>query len=336
MLIENQIQIQWCNSNKKYYTDMGYTFTKNGDVFYVNVDDLPRSAGVKLKIQCDNCGKEYTITCAGYFKGYENSIKKNIPLVHFCEECKKKKRIEDLYTKALMACDKSGYVLLSDKSEITCNTSCIRYACPLHGEHSMRISNFIFEKGCPDCVGLNNSERFRLSTDEVEKRIKECGGNLLNKEDYINRFEKNLLIECFECGKPFLTSLSCYEEHGGQVCPDCSGAESMGERKIRHYLENNDINFVPQKWFTDCKDQRPLPFDFYLVDYNILIEFDGRQHFGETNYFTYSFEKTKHHDEIKNNYCKTHGIYLIRIPYWNINKIEEILDKELILHEDIV
>ena len=55
-----------------------------------------------------------------------------------------------------------------------------------------------------------------------------------------------------------------------------------------------------------------------------------------TNYFTYSFEDTKRHDEIKNNYCKANGIRLIRIPYWNIDKIEQILDKELILHEDIV
>ena len=111
---------------------------------------------------------------------------------------------------------------------------------------------------------------------------------------------------------------------------------SVGEKRIRRYLEDNNIYFVSQKWFSDCRDINTLPFDFYLPDENTIIEFDGRQHFGETNYFTYSFEATKKHDEIKNNYCKVNGIYLIRIPYWNIDKIEEILDKELILHEDIV
>lgn len=35
------------------------------------------------------------------------------------------------------------------------------------------------------------------------------------------------------------------------------------------------------------------------------------------------------YDAIKTNYCKQNGIKLIRIPYWNLNNIESILDKEL-------
>ena len=337
MLVENQnIVIKWCGANKKYYQNKGYVFTKNGDTFDVNVQDLPHNADIHLKIQCDDCGAEYQMTCAGYFKGYEKSIKNNTRLQHFCDACKFKHRQENLYTKAIQACKKKGYILLSDKSEILCNTSYVKYLCPSHGEQKMRIANLIFGKGCPDCVGLKNSERFRLSPDDVEKRVRECGGNLLNKYDYINRYEQNLLIECFECGKPFVTSLVLFTQHGGQVCHDCSGIESIGEKKIRTYFENNKIEFTPQKWFLHCRDKRPLPFDFYLPDYNTIIEFDGRQHFGETDYFTYSFEETKRHDEIKNNYCKANGIYLIRIPYWKVDKIEQILDNELILHEDIV
>ena len=112
--------------------------------------------------------------------------------------------------------------------------------------------------------------------------------------------------------------------------------ESLGEKRIRIYLENNSILFEKQKWFPDCRDRNPLPFDFYLQKYNLLIEYDGRQHFEETDYFTYPLEITQHHDQIKNNYCLTNGIHLIRIPYWNYNKIEEILEQELILHKDIV
>lgn len=336
MLVNSRIEMRWENANKKYYINKGYTFTKNGDIFYVDINDLLHASSVKLKIQCDDCGKEYEMSCAGYFKGYEQSIKKGIPLVHLCDECKRNKTIDNLYKKALKACEKRGYIFLSDKSEITCNTSYIRYLCPRHGEHNMRISNFINGKGCPDCVPENNSERFRLLPDEVEARVKECGGNLLNKNDYVNRTEKNLLIECFECGKPFLTSLVLFTQHGGQVCDNCKNTESIGEKRIRHYLKDNKIDFIPQKWFADCRDINPLPFDFYLPDYHTIIEFDGSQHYRETNYFSYSFAETKHHDEIKNNHCKANGIYLIRIPFWKIDKIEQILDKELILHEDIV
>ena len=143
-------------------------------------------------------------------------------------------------------------------------------------------------------------------------------------------------MECFECGNPFKTSLRNFTQHGGQVCKNCCNVESLGEKRIRIYLENNSILFEKQKWFPDCRDRNPLPFDFYLQEYNLLIEYDGRQHFEETDYFTYPLKTIQYHDQIKNNYCLINCIRLIRIPYWNYNKIEEILKQELILHKDIV
>lgn len=74
-----------------------------------------------------------------------------------------------------------------------------------------------------------------------------------------------------------------------------------------------------------------MPFDFYLTDLNTMIEFDGIQHFEEVEYFG-GYEKlleTRFNDEIKNQYCKNNDIKLIRIPYYNYDKIENILEKEL-------
>lgn len=246
------------------------------------------------------------------------------------------RRRKKLYKDAIEAAEKHGYTLLSKEEEIINNMTYIQYLCPKHGLHTMRISNFINGKGCPDCVPEENSERFRLSPDEVERRVSECGGRLLNKEEYKNQTEKNLWIECFECGKPFVTSLRNFTQHGGQVCSNCKSTISMGEYKIKQYLEHHDINFIFQKWFADCRDVNPLPFDFYLINDNTIIEFDGRQHFEETELFTYPLEMVQRHDRIKNNYCYEHNIKLIRIPYWEMNKIEIILDNKLILHEDIV
>ena len=99
--------------------------------------------------------------------------------------------------------------------------------------------------------------------------------------------------------------------------------------KIRKYLELHNIDFYPEHWFPDCRDEKPLPFDFYLYNNNIAIEFDGEQHFEDTHYFNYSIEKNRLHDEIKTDYCRKNDIKLIRIPYWDLNKIDKILDKEL-------
>jgi hypothetical protein len=245
-------------------------------------------------------------------------------------------RQEHLYQRITKRCSETGYNLSTKKEDITCNTDYIEYVCKTHGIHKMQIYNFLNGKGCPGCAIDNAAERYKLPTNEVISRVNNLGGVVLNAEDYKNTHEKNLKILCFECGMPFITSLGCFEEHGGQVCPSCSGSKSVGEKKIECYLINNKINFIPQKWFSDCKDKKPLPFDFYLPDLNTLIEFDGRQHFEETNHFTYPLEMVQKHDKIKNDYCKGNSIYLIRIPYWDVNKIEQILDKELILHEDIV
>lgn len=37
------------------------------------------------------------------------------------------------------------------------------------------------------------------------------------------------------------------------------------------------------------------------------------------------------HDKIKNEYAQKHNWIMIRIPYWDFNKIETILNKELII-----
>ena len=101
-----------------------------------------------------------------------------------------------------------------------------------------------------------------------------------------------------------------------------------GEDKIIKILQEIKCNFIHQYKFNDCKDKRCLPFDFYLPDYNLCIEFDGEQHynpkFGKEN-----FKKTREHDKIKNNYCKSNNIKLLRIPYWEGNNMEKIIKDSL-------
>lgn len=77
-------------------------------------------------------------------------------------------------------------------------------------------------------------------------------------------------------------------------------------------------------------------FDFYLPDYNILIEYDGEQHFKPVDFAskglewaTKIFEYNQIKDKIKNDYCKDNNIRLIRIPYWDFDNIETILASEI-------
>ena len=83
----------------------------------------------------------------------------------------------------------------------------------------------------------------------------------------------------------------------------------------------------------ECRYKHPLPFDFMVKVKNniILIEFDGLEHYEPIKYFggLDKFNERKRNDDIKSQYCKNNNIKLIRIPYWEYDNINEILDKEL-------
>jgi hypothetical protein len=71
-----------------------------------------------------------------------------------------------------------------------------------------------------------------------------------------------------------------------------------------------------------------------LPEFNIIVEFDGIQHYEPIDFFggKESFIKQVRNDEIKNEYCLKNNIKLLRIPYWEFRNIESILSKELNLN----
>lgn len=101
---------------------------------------------------------------------------------------------------------------------------------------------------------------------------------------------------------------------------------SIGEKNIENILKDNNISYEKEKIFSNFiysnTGGRPR-FDFYLPDFNRLIEFDGKQHFIDTGWTNQhiNFEKRKFQDELKNMYAKENNIELIRIPYWERDNI---------------
>lgn len=109
-------------------------------------------------------------------------------------------------------------------------------------------------------------------------------------------------------------------------CPECANKIiSNASKFIEQYLSENNIYFIKEKKFSDCKYKKQLPFDFYLPEYNLLLEYDGEQNFKDA--FNNNFNVQHKRDTIKNKYCITNKINLIRIKYnISILKIKEILN----------
>ena len=76
-----------------------------------------------------------------------------------------------------------------------------------------------------------------------------------------------------------------------------------------------------------------MPFDFYLTDYNICIEYQGIQHYKPIEYFggEETFKIQQEHDRRKKNYAQKHNINLLEIWYWDFKNIETILNSWLLL-----
>ena len=109
--------------------------------------------------------------------------------------------------------------------------------------------------------------------------------------------------------------------------------KAKGEIKIRTFLDEHNIKYKRQYKFSDLYDKNknnPLKFDFYLEDFNLLIEFDGIQHFKKCWYDTdEDLQDRKQKDKLKTEYCNKNNYSLLRIKYTELKNVDNILKKEL-------
>lgn len=107
----------------------------------------------------------------------------------------------------------------------------------------------------------------------------------------------------------------------------CKRNNSFGENKIEYILLKNNITFIKEYTENECRYPNTkylARFDFYLPDYNTLLEYDGKQHFliGKGHFDNPNkFKSTQEHDNFKNNWAKENGYIIIRIPYTHYDNL---------------
>lgn len=197
----------------------------------------------------------------------------------------------------------------------------IRINCRKHGFFFQTPSDHLRGIGCPKCANKN------ITTEEFIEKSKIIHGNLYDYSSVeYKKSNKKVKIICPIHG---IFEQTPALHQNGSVCQQCN--ESKGEKEIKNYLLENNILFEKQKTFDKCRNIKPLPFDFYLFDYNLCIEFDGEQHFKIIEYFGgyKNFLIRKNNDKIKNKFCKINKINLLRIKYNEnvISKLDQIFKK---------
>lgn len=268
----------------------------------------------KIEIYCKNCKIYFWQTPNGHLRGcgckrcgyIKHSLNSTITKEEFLERAKQ------------LHGDKYEYFELKDltskkKIKIYCK-KCKLYFYQLVAGHLRGC-------GCTKCGNLNKGKTKLLSLkDFIEK------ANEIHKDRYdyteseYKNCRTNLKIKCKKCNNYFFQTPS--NHLSGKGCPYCM--QSKGELYIQDWLNKKGISFIIQKRFKECKDQNILPFDFYLPDYNLCIEFQGQQHYDPKLFIDrykskekglYAYKKQKYHDTLKEIFCKNRKIRLLKIKY---------------------
>lgn len=261
---------------------------------------------IKIKIICPN---------HGIFEQRPNDHRNS-----GCPKCQKIQLSDFIKNSNIIHNNKFDYSLIKN---IKNNKQKVKIICNEHGIFEQRVDNHINGIGCKKCTYKSyyiGVKKFIINSNNIHRNKYDYS---LVYKNYVDQHSKVKII----CDKHGIFEQIASNHTSGNGCPKCK--ETSGEKSIRYYLEDNNIEYIYQKIFKDCKYKKYLLYDFYLPDLNMCIEYDGEQHFKPIEYFggINTFNNVKIKDKIKNEYCNNNNIHLIRISYEE--DIEKKLDKKL-------
>lgn len=170
-------------------------------------------------------------------------------------------------------------------------------------------NNVLRGHGCPVCgrkKGSSNALKTKIKTNQDTlignkyPRLIEC---LKNKDDafeygYTSRHKLSWI--CPICNFEFIKSPSSMPL-GDFVCPNCIKNDSYPNRFMFDILTQLEIKFEREyspDWI------KPKRYDFYIPQYKLIIEMDGRLH---------NNQDVKLNDEYKDKMASVNGLRIVRI-----------------------
>lgn len=197
-------------------------------------------------------------------------------------------------------------------------TKPVTIICPKHGPFSMRPSNHINGQGCPMCANEKKGEYRKINIENfVERATEKHNGKYdYSKVEYINNHTKVCII-CPEHGEFWQKP----NDHlRGIGCQQCGNKYNLTEKIVLEALQIRYKNVIYQytPLFLHGKTSAQS-IDFFLPEYNIGIEYHGRQHFTPVTKFggECGFNKTKERDLRKYQKCEENNVTLYYLTLEN-------------------
>lgn len=285
---------------REIYTLVGdeYTFLDR----YVN-------AGTKLRVKHNKCGSIYEVRPCFFLRGNR------------CPYCAGLvKKTDEEFQQEVFSLVKNDYTFLDKYVNAKTKLRVRHNECG--NIYEVQPDNFIHGKRCPYCFG-----GIKKTDTQFQHEIHILVGNEYTFLDkYINNHTK-LRAKHKECGNVYEVRPNDFLN--GKRCPFCNSPK--GETIINKILDTFNLNYETQQTFDDLMDKTYLSYDFYIPDQNILIEYQGIQHYQPVDIFggDDQFVIQQKHDQMKLDYAKEHGYNLITVPYTEdtFSKIKKYLIK---------
>lgn len=210
--------------------------------------------------------------------------------------------------------DKFNYIDAHTESIIT---------CPIHGDFKQNPTNHLSGNGCPECAKAKRKDyQYNFNKETFIEKANKIHNNFYNYNKVI--YENNVTKVTITCPIHGDFEQAPHNHLQGKGCKYCN--QSHMEREIKICLEKNNIDFEYQKKFDWLGKQN---LDFYLPKFNVAIECQGKQHFGEGwSEDKNVFEKILNNDKKKYDLCKKNNIEiiyfsknLITLSFYNNKKI---------------
>jgi hypothetical protein len=193
-----------------------------------------------------------------------------------------------------------GIILLSPYTQ---SKNSHKFMCFCGVEFESKINN-IWSGEVSSCGCLKN-------INDIHERLEKLNVSLV--DDYKGS-HKSHTFQC-KCGNKFgrLMHHVLYDKRTTCGCD----TKSNGELLVRNILNSIDIDYIEEYTFKDCRNERLLRFDFYIPDYNICIEYNGRQHYEPIEFFggISSFHRQMENDSLKRQYCCIYKKNLLILKY---------------------
>jgi uncharacterized protein with PIN domain len=296
--------------NKLIKTDAQFRQDAKNEVGteYTFLDEYINSS-TKIKVKHNTCGHTYKVEPNSFLQGKRcpycyGNVKKT--------DAQFKKEVFDLVG--------DEYTFLDEYANTHTKLRVKHNKCG--NVYGVRPHDFFRGNRCPYCSGKMKKTDAQFKQ-EVQKLV---GGEYDFLDTYADSKTK-IRVKHNKCGNIYEVQPSNFLQ--GYRCPYCSN--SKGELIISKILESLNVNYEYQKTFDDLKDINPLSYDFFIPDQNILIEYQGIQHYEPVDHFggKKRFPIQQKHDKMKGAYAKAKGYKLITVPYTadTFSKIKKYLIK---------